>query len=179
MKLVAISGSLAPHSRTAEVLAAAVARADRVWNVRAQLLDLRQHALEFCDGRPLDGYRPDTVAVVRQVADADALLVGTPIYRGTYSGALKNLVDLLPNEPMRGKVVGLVGNGASLHHALALDHTLRPLFAFFHAVIVPEGVYLTPDDFRQDGSQTPAARERLAALVDSVIRVTRSTRGGA
>lgn len=179
MKRVAVSGRLTPHSRTAQVLAVAVARADRVWNGDAQRLDLRQHPLEFCDGRPLDRYRPDTAVVVRPVAEAAAVLVGTPIYRGTYTGALKNLVDRLPTEPMRGKVVGLVGTGASRPHALALDHTLRPRFAFFQAVTVPEGVYPTPENFQQDGSLAPAGRERLGALVDSTIGLTRATRGGA
>ncbi len=60
--------------------------------------------------------------------------------------------------------------GGSLQHALARNHTLRPLLAFVQALTVPDGVYLTPEEFPLDG--------RLA-LVGSTRRLTRATRAGA
>ncbi len=99
--------------------------------------------------------------------------MGTPIYRGTYTGALKNLVGVLPNKPMRGKVVGLVGAGGSLDHALARDHTRRPRFAFVPALTAPEGVAVTPVESPPNGSWAPTVR-----VVDRTLRLTPATRRG-
>lgn len=175
MKVVAVSGSLAPHSRTAAALAACVARAARVWSIEARLLDLRQYAMEFCDGRPLSQYGPDTQAAVSLVVEADALIFGTPIYRGSYTGALKNLLDLLPAEPMRKKVVGVVASGGSLHHALALAQELGPVLAFFQCLLVPAGVYLSPLDYA-DGTLQAEGTRRLGQLVDDTVALARATR---
>ena len=37
-------------------------------------------------------------AIVRSVETADALIVATPVYRGSYTGALKHLFDLVSHE---------------------------------------------------------------------------------
>src|SRR6059058_3539307 len=85
-----------------------------------------------------DSYNSDTQRALALVEAADAYLVATPVYRGTYTGALKNFFDLVPNDPkgsdpLRGKVVGLLATGGSDHHYLVLEHQLRPLFGFFGA----------------------------------------------
>ncbi len=49
--------------------------------------DLREVRVAFCDGRPLDEYPDDTRRAVDRVQAADACVIGTPVYRGTYTGA--------------------------------------------------------------------------------------------
>ena len=44
---------------------------------------------------------------------ADAYIIGTPIYRGAYTGSLKNLLDQVPVEALMGKVAGLIATGGS------------------------------------------------------------------
>ena len=56
---------------------------------------------------------------------ADAVLMASPVYRGSYTGALKNLLDLTPVDALRNKPVGIVAMGATLHHYLGVDGQLR------------------------------------------------------
>ncbi|HEY8449417.1 MAG TPA: NADPH-dependent FMN reductase [Bacillota bacterium] len=168
MKLVGISGSLTPRSRTTALVALALEYAATHCGVATELLDLRQ-VREFCDGRPFTDYAPATQRAVLAVEGADALIVGTPIYRGSYTGALKNLFDLVRNEPMRGKIVGFIATGGSDHHFLAVEHHLRPLFSFFGAHTVPGFVYAHNAHFDGDTLTDPSVQAGLERLVNDVI----------
>jgi NAD(P)H-dependent FMN reductase len=82
----------------------------------ADLLDLGTLNLGFADGTPPDQLDDDTAATIEALENATALIVATPVYRGSLTGSLKNLLDLTPVPALQGKVVGLVAMGASLHH---------------------------------------------------------------
>jgi MsuE subfamily FMN reductase len=165
LKLLAINGSLTPPpSRTRVVLDVALAGAQAAHpTVETEILELRDFNLQFCDGRPPSDYNADTREALARVAAADAYLVATPIYRASYTGALKNFFDLIPNDPngsdpLRGKAVGLLATGGSYHHYLVLEHQLRPLFGFFGAHTVARAVYAASKDFN-------AAKQVEGALV--------------
>lgn len=177
MRILGISGSVSTQSRTAAVIQLALGSAAALLGVDAGFLGLADRQLEFCDGRPVDAYNMETQEAIRAVLAADALIVGTPMYRGTYTGALKNLMDLVPREPMAGKVVALVATGGSLHHYLALEHGLRPLFGFFQCLTVPDTVYVTPADFTADGELSASAREAVQHLAATVVALTTATKG--
>jgi FMN reductase len=72
-------------------------------------------------------------AVLREalalVAEADAIVVGTPVYKASFSGVLKVFLDLLPQDGLAGKLVLPVATGGSQSHMLALDYALRPVLA--------------------------------------------------
>lgn len=93
-------------------------------------------------------------AIVRRVETADLLVVGTPVYRGSYTGALKHLFDLVDRRALAGKTVILAATGGSRLHGLVLEHQLRPLFGFFGAFTCPTTVYGAPKDF--DGPKSSA-----------------------
>jgi len=179
-KLLGINGSLTPPpSRTRSVLDTALAGV-RAYDsaVETEVLELRDFALEFCDGRSPDTYNSDTKQALALVEEADAYLVATPIYRGSYTGALKNFFDLVPNEPkghdpLRGKVVGLLATGGSDHHYLILEHELRPLFGFFGAYTPARVVYGVSKDF--DVQKQPQGRlvEELTQLGQEVLILAR------
>ena len=90
---------------------------------------------------------PDLLALLGAIAEADALVVGSPVYKGTYTGLFKHLFDLIDPRVLKDKPVLLTATGGSERHALVLDHGLRPLFAFFSADIVATGIYATEADF--------------------------------
>src|SRR6266496_4693618 len=120
LKLLGINGSLTPPpSRTRMALEVALAGA-RTYDptVETEVVELRDFAMEFCDGRPPDSYNVDTRRALALVEAASAYVVATPVYRASYTGALKNFFDLVPNDPngsdpLRGKVVGLLATGGS------------------------------------------------------------------
>src|SRR5262249_62374658 len=75
------------------------------------------------------------------VLEAGAYILGPPMYRGGMTGALKNLIDVIPKEHVVGKAAGLVATGASLHHYLGVDLGLRTAMAFFQVHVVPSILY--------------------------------------
>jgi MsuE subfamily FMN reductase len=179
-KLLAINGSLTPPpSRTRVALDVALAGARAADpTVETEVLELRDFALEFCDGRAPDQYNSDTRRALAQVEEADAYLVATPIYRATYTGALKNFFDLVPSEPngrepLRGKVVGLIATGGSDHHYLVLEHQLRPLFGFFGASTPARAIYASAKDFDAQKQVQGRLVEELTHLGQEVVAQAR------
>jgi MsuE subfamily FMN reductase len=174
-KLLAINGSLTPPSRTRVILDIALEGA-RAYDasVEAEVLELRDFALEFCDGRSPDDYNADTRRALALVEEADAYLVATPVYRASYTGALKNFFDLIPNDPqgpdpLRGKVVGLLATGGSDHHYLVLEHQLRPLFGFFGAYTPTRAIYAAAKDFDAQKQAQGRIVEELKRLGQEVV----------
>jgi FMN reductase len=168
--IVALAGSPSTESRTVALLrhiATVLGDHDvHVVPVRALPADALLGA---------DASDPAISEVVRQVADADGLIVASPVYKAAYSGVLKTFLDLLPPAALAGKAVLPVLTGAAPVHALAVDYALRPVLAALGARHVvsglflidkqiertPTGVVLVPDVQK---AVTAAAAELTAAL---------------
>lgn len=170
MKLLGLSGSLTPRSKTLIAIEKAVQFAVRHDpSVEVEIVNLRDYDIGFCDGRDPLLYDGDTKAVIEKIEEADALIVGSPIYRGSYTGALKNVLDLIPNDALRGKVVGLIATGGTYHHFLAIEHQLKPLFGFFHAHVVPGAVYAHNRHYSDKTLVDLEVIERLQRLGEDVV----------
>ena len=161
--LVAIVGSATPPGRLRRSVAAALDRASAA-GAEVDLIDLAEQTIAPADGRPAAELGDDTAAVIDQVAGADAVLLATPVYRGSLTGVLKNLLDHVPVEALERKPVAILAMGASHHHYLGAERHLRDILAFFGADALPVAVYLTSADF-QEGEPTAAAAGELDALV--------------
>lgn len=161
--LLVILGSATPPGRLSAALDGAVARA-AAGGAEVRLLDLAHHPLVPA-GAAGDA---TTAAVVAEVAAADAVVLATPVYRGSFTGTLKNLLDHVPVDALEGKPVGIVAMGASLHHFLGADRHLRDVLAFFGALAAPVGVYLSSADF-VDGAPSPDAAATLDALLADTL----------
>jgi FMN reductase len=119
--------------------------------LEVHLLDLSELPAEGLLGR-----RKDAVidTAIQQATQANILILSTPIYRATYTGQLKAFLDLFPQNALRGIVAGLVATGASAHHALSIDHGLRPLVASLGGLSAARAVYVTDGAF-PDKKQIP------------------------
>jgi FMN reductase len=172
--LLAIHGTVTRPGRLYQALELAVDHANaqlagKLGTVSASLLHLGDNRISFADGRPLADYPDDTEAVVRRVMEADMCLIATQVFRASFTGALKNLLDHVPVEGLMGKACGLVAMGATDHHYLTVDTQLRPVLAWFGAHVMPGMVYLQSSHF-QDGKLTDErSLSDLRSLVSSVI----------
>jgi FMN reductase len=135
------------------------------------LLDLGEHQVSFADGRPLDAFGDDTATVVGKLGAADAVLLATPVYRATFTGALKNLLDLTPIESLHEKPVGIVAMGATQHHYLGADWHLRAVLAWFGARTLPTSVYLDSSHFSEGKLADERAMADLNALSAGLLRL--------
>lgn len=78
-----------------------------------------------------------------QVAQAEAVVVATPVYKAAYSGILKAFLDVLPQDGFSGKLVLPLATGGSQSHMLALDYALRPVLSALGARHVLPSIYAT------------------------------------
>ena len=178
MLIVGVCGSSAPSRRTRALIECALEGAVEAANgVETQLIDLAMVRLDFADGRPVDGYSDATRAVLDVIRRGDAYLFGSPMYRGSMTGALKNLIDLIPKEDVQGKAAGLIATGASAHHYLGLELGLRAALAFFQVHTVPGILYASNFELLDGRPADPTVREQARGLGRDVVHLARATRG--
>ncbi|MEI9425448.1 FMN reductase [Mesorhizobium sp. Cs1299R1N1] len=107
-------------------------------------------------------------AILEEILAADVLVVGSPTYKGSYTGLFKHFLDLIDPGALRGKPVLLTATGGGERHALIVEHQLRPLFGFFEAFALPTAVYATDKDFTDGVLRSEAILKRAAQAVDEV-----------
>lgn len=169
VKLLMLVGAATPPGRLAAavVYAAEAAKSDATVDV----LNLAEVRVDICDGRALEAYGEATRQAVARIAAARAVLIAAPVYRASFPGVLKNLLDITPVEALQQKPVGIVAMGGSPHHYLAVDTQLRAVLAWFGALVAPTGVYLTGGDFKDGQLASDGARSDLAALTGTLARL--------
>jgi FMN reductase len=82
-------------------------------------------------------------AAQAKVAEADAVIIATPVYKAAYSGLVKAFLDILPQDGLAGKLVMPLATGGSQSHMLALDYALRPVLTSLSARHVLPSIYAT------------------------------------
>ena len=136
--IVGMSGSLRSGSYTRAALRLALQGAEEV-GATIRLLDLRQYNLVFCDGKEDESDYPEDVFRLRkEVEEADGLILATPEYHGSYSGVLKNALDLMGFKEIEGKMIGLVGVSGRVLGAINALNGLRTVGRALHAWVIPE-----------------------------------------
>nr|WP_246549117.1 NAD(P)H-dependent oxidoreductase [Ancylobacter oerskovii] len=181
MNIVGLSGGLSSPSRTLSLVELTVARIGAAASAAGiatatQVVDIA--ALDDIGAlRSRPGSDP-VEAALEAVEKADLLVAGSPVYKGSYSGLFKHFVDFLDYRGLIDLPVALVATGGSDRHALAIEHQLRPLFAFFQAQPLGTGIFFTERDFG-NGEVTPgASQQRFEQLVDEAVRALAGARRG-
>ena len=164
--LVTVLGSVTPPGRMHRAVSAAMAAVPP--DTESDLIDLAAVHVGYADGRPPEQMADDTAQVVQRISTAKAVVLASPVYRASFTGALKNLLDHLPVEALHNKPVGIFAMGATAHHYLGVDRHLRDVLAWFGALVAPTSVYLTSADFT-DGQPTAAAVAELGQLYTTVL----------
>ncbi|AKA83287.1 FMN reductase (NADPH) [Pseudomonas synxantha] len=84
---------------------------------------------------------PKVIDLLQQVANADGLVIATPVYKASFSGALKTVLDLLPERALAHKVVLPIATGGSIAHMLAVDYALKPVLSALKAQELLHGIF--------------------------------------
>jgi FMN reductase len=108
----------------------------------------------------------DARAVLEAIESADALVVSTPVYKGSYPGLFKHLIDFIEPEALINRPVLTAASGGGQRHALVVEHHLRPLFGFFSALVAPTTVYASDAEFTDGVPSHPLLIARVAQAVD-------------
>ncbi|WP_413992232.1 FMN reductase [Labrys okinawensis] len=159
-KIVGISGSVRRPSRTTGLVRTIVDGLQDLGSVH--LLELVDEAPHLFSSLTAATLSPRAARVVDLVESADLLVVGSPVYRASYTGALKHLFDLVDYRSLQGTPVVLAATGGTPLHGLMTEHQLRPLFGFFGSRTIPTAVYALDSDF----NDYELANERVQDRVD-------------
>lgn len=84
---------------------------------------------------------PKIIDLLQQVANADGLVIATPVYKASFSGALKTILDLLPERALAHKIVLPMATGGSIAHMLAVDYALKPVLSALKAQELLHGIF--------------------------------------
>src|SRR5436190_22164374 len=137
IEIVGISGSLRAGSFTRRAVETALEGAAES-GANTRLIDLRDYNLVFRDGKEESAYPPDVFRLRAEVKQADGVILGTPEYHGSFSGVLKNALDLMGFDEFEGKMLGLVGVSGGVMGAFEGINSLRNVGRALHAWVVPE-----------------------------------------
>jgi NAD(P)H-dependent FMN reductase len=174
MKIVGIGGSLRSQSYTYQVLKLSLQCLSQS-EVETSLVDLRLLHLPFCDGSERYANYPDVVLFKQQIQEADGIVLATPEYHGSVSGVLKNALDLLDEEQMRGKVVALIAVVGGVHSTNAIN-TLRIICRQLHSWVLPEQIIIPNalENFDAEGQLLdPALKNRLNDMMQHLVQTSR------
>ncbi|MGH3309320.1 MAG: CE1759 family FMN reductase [Streptomyces sp.] len=173
-ELAIISGGLREPSSTrllADRMEAAV-RAGleaRGRGARSSFVELRPLGRAVMDAM-LSGFPTEALEeAFETVARADGVIAVTPAFNASFSGLFKSFFDVLPEETFSDMPVLIGATGGTERHSLVLEHALRPMFSYLHAIVSPRGVYAATDDF---GAQAGAALgQRVTAAAADFARL--------
>lgn len=173
-RLVVVSAGLSVPSSTrllADRLAAAAVAALAA-PVEVDVVELRPLAHALADNL-LTGFPSGELAeAIETVRRADALIAVTPVFSASYSGLFKSFFDVLDTDVLDGMPVLIAATAGTARHSLVLEHALRPLFTYLHAVVVPTGVFAASEDFGEPGLEARIERAvgELAGLLTGAPR---------
>lgn len=172
MNILGLSGSPSTPSKTSAAIEIALESASAYdADVDAEIVEIGEYDVAFCDGSDPATYEGDSRLLIDKIVACDGLIVGSPMYRGSYTGILKNMFDLIPNDALYTTPVGLVATGGSDHHFLAIEHALKPLLSFFDAHVVPGSVYASADHYEGKVLVDYELIRRLGSLGEAVVAV--------
>lgn len=173
--IVGFSGNLSRPSSTRRFVESVAESLAKQAGLQHAVFDIEDLGTSLAAARSVADLDP-AAKVIQTIIEAEALVIGSPTYKGSYTGLFKHVFDLLDPADLRGKPVILTATGGGDRHSLVVEHQLRPLFAFFEAFVLPTAIYASSRDFT-DGIPSTAILGRVnQALAEaSVLVKARST----
>ena len=176
-KLLGIVGSVSAPSKTNTAVEIALQAAANEYQIETEIVSLSDYKLDTADSRKTAEYTGDTAELLNKIIESDAFIFGTPAYRGSYSGVLKNLFDLIPRgkwqsdkAPLQNRPVGFIGTGATDHHYLLINQELGPIASFFGSYLVG-GVYVNSSQYEGYTIKDGKVINRLELLGKAVVEL--------
>ncbi|MFI5263982.1 MAG: NADPH-dependent FMN reductase [Candidatus Kapaibacterium sp.] len=143
LRIIGICGSMKPKSSTAFVINY-VLDAAKQSGAETEFYDISEHTLPFCDGRDDESTYPPSVQEFRNlIRNAQGIIIGTPEYHNSFTGSLKNALDLCGFDEFEHKMCGIIGiAGGGMGAANAIGH-LRTVMRGVGAWVVPHQVSIS------------------------------------
>ncbi|MGX9177000.1 FMN reductase [Mesorhizobium sp. BHbdii] len=168
--VVGLSGNLTRPSKTKALISHIVAEVASSTGADSTVFDLEDLGQSFPLAKRVCDLDPLARNIVERLLRADVLVVGSPTFKGSYTGLFKHFFDLLDPSSLRGKPVILAATGGGDRHSLVVEHQLRPLFGFFEALTLPTAIYASDKDFDNGVLVSEAIHARARQAVAEACR---------
>lgn len=177
--LAVVSAGLSQPSSTrllADRLAGAAARELETLGhpVTIEQIELRDHAHAIVDAMLTGFPTGDLAHAIDALTKADGVIVVTPLFTTTYSGLFKSFVDILDKDALTDLPVLLGATGGTPRHSLALDYSVRPLFTYLRADVVPTSVFAATDDWAAGAAEPGGHGDSVSPLPQRIERAGRA-----
>ena len=147
MRIVGVSGGLTIPSRTKALVEFVLKQVVTPLPHARDLIDVAELAPELGFTLARQDAAPELETVLKKIESADLLIVGTPISKGSYTGLLKHLFDLLTPSQSEERVAIIAATDRGDCNSLVLEHSLRPLLSLLGYCTVPTAIFARDDDF--------------------------------
>jgi FMN reductase len=167
-----LAGSPAPSSRSSFVADTVAAY------VRQQGLTTRSFSIRDFDPADILLGRADAPAVadfLGAARSAAAMVVSSPVYKATYAGALKALIDVIAPDALASKPALGIATTRLPAHRLEVSRAYQSLFGFFQAKAL-ESLVVLDEELKVDGASialSPAAHERSVGAARALVAALR------
>jgi NAD(P)H-dependent FMN reductase len=174
--VVAINGSRREGSYTKRALELALDAAGEA-SAEVDMIDLGAADIPLYH----PDYEPDEAVtdLIREVREAEGVIVGSPVYHGSYSSAFKSFHDYCGFDEYENTSVGLLASAGGGSYGSTLDH-LRSTIRGVHGWVVPQqvGIRGARDHFEDGELTTESLRDRVEELGRVVAEDARLRAGG-
>ena len=146
-----------------------------------EFFDLATAGLPFCDGRDdVDSYPEQVQRFRAMVKTSSGVIIGSPEYHNSMTGALKNALDLCTIGDFEHKMAGIIGLAGGAIGAINAINQLRLTMRGLGAWVIPHQVSIANTDLRKIGSKAwdSAIEERLLKLGSDVTRFAKLMAAG-
>lgn len=177
MKIVIISGSIRSGRRTHKLAEFLTQRLNGESDVQTELIDLQEYELpmfhhrwEHQDPPPENLARMGTLLM-----EADAMVLVSPEYHGSYTGVLKNAIDHYWKEFAR-KPIGVATTSTGQHGGINASIQMQHLILSLGAFPIPQKLLL-PDigaHFDEEGQATEFASQRIEKFLKLFLWFSRA-----
>jgi len=180
-RIAVVTAGLSEPSSTrllADLLGTATATA--LGGADVEVVELRPLAHAITDAM-LTGFPGSELAqAIETVTAADAVIAVTPVFSASYSGLFKSFFDILEDGALDGTPVLVAATAGTARHSLVLEHALRPLFSYLHAVVVPTAVFAASEDWGATGADGALRRriDRAATELAALVKTRPATARG-
>lgn len=172
MKIVGLSGSIIGSKTRTAMNYTVKSMTEKYPDAEVTLIDLADYNVQFSDGRNYLEYEGDTAFITKTIMEADAIILGTPIFQASIPATLKNIFDLLPVNAFRDKVVSMLVTAGSSKHYLIAEQQLKPILSYMKAQIVQTYVFIEEKDFHRKEIINDDVIFRINRLVEDTVVLT-------
>lgn len=163
-RVLGVGSSLRDKASSTTALSVALNLASK-YGAETRLFDLRQNKLPLYDPGE-NNSNLEIKKIQEDVSWADALILSTPDYHGSMSGAMKNFLDYFWAE-FAGKTFGYIC--ASHEKGLTAMDQMRTAVRQCYGWSMPYGVSLTDSEDFTDGKMNSKLESRLDMLARDLV----------